>query len=236
MSRALLVAVLGALPSLASAQNAVIDIGEDSLNRLVQRLGVLGDTGVTQPTSVAFHPGFEMCEPVGFLDCPGAAPDGMGFLDEQIPLARCRMRGGGYAVVPIGPPTLWQWWVSAAAFDIEAGQMHFQATVTWRGGADHGVETRRVPAAAEFSGSTNRIRLVPGAFKVPVQTTVEGRLATLTVVDVARLFTIAVPITPQVLSIPGLGGGAAHNVTASARSVQVQYRADSLRLTVDVGF
>lgn len=217
----------------AAAQNASLEISQDTLNRVAARLGTLSDSGIHQPKHMLELPGFfTECAFFGFLECPGFP----GFPGHRIPLARCQKTGGGIALVPSGAPVPWQWWVTEARFLLEAGALRFRADVRWRVGDQEGSSgPRTVDASIGFVAASNRLRVNVGAFTVPIQANFDGGPQTVATVDLARLYSLSIPIEPQVVSVP-LPGGGSRTVMGRVISATPQYLAGRVTIDLDVGF
>lgn len=234
---ALFVCILLLLPVRAQSQNASLEITEETLNRLVGRLGTIAEAGVFQPTTgVTLPPLVEICFPLGFLECPlGGSLDGLGFSDDRIPLLHCKEVGGGFHIVPDGPAVSWQWWVSEPHYTLTSGAMTFTATVYRRvDGVPKPAVTRTVPASVSFDPNTNRLRIQIDAFFVSLELP-ESDFTLQPSVDVARLYSISIPIEPQNLSIPRPDGGSA-TVTARVVGITPEYLAGRIRVRIDLGF
>jgi hypothetical protein len=221
--------LLAAAPVLA--QNSFVEITEDTLNRLVEGLRNPSDAGRYSPTVVNVIGGFEICEPFGYLDCPGAG--GLGF-EARLPLARCKTRGG-WRVVSSGPQISWAWWVLDARFHLVEGAMRFSATVKSRVGKKWATKSNTVSASIGFDAPTNRLQINLTTFKVPLEYVLANMPHRVTEVDVARLYGLSVAIQPQQLRVP-LPNGTTRTLTAKAVSVTPQYQEGRVRVAVDVGF
>ncbi len=232
------------LPTTAGAQNAVLNVSQDTLNRLVGRLGSLADEGMFQPMMLVEDPTLpiEICDVIGFMDCPGLPRD-LGFREPGLPLVVCWERGGTPRVhiVPAGPPIPWQWWVSGAGYTLASGSMTFTATVHSRvGDVDKPPVTRTVPASVSLDTSTDpvRLRFQIGAFTVPIEsgwTGIFGQPRNATQVDVAKLYSISIPLEKQALIVPRPEGGS-QTLNGRAVGMTVQYLFGRLRLNFDLGF
>jgi hypothetical protein len=224
-----------AFPVVAWGQNATFEVTESALNRLLGRVGNISKSGVYQPTSVFQSPVvFRECFAGAWLDCPGLSGD-LGYRGNQIPLGFCRTVGGGFALVPVGPPIAWQWWVTDAHYTIASGSMSLTATVKTRVGATENTVTRTVPASVVFDSSEKRLRIKADPFTVPLQAPNQGTLVTVTQIDVAKLYTISVPLEPQTISIPSPNVND-NSLSMRAVSVSPQYLAGKVRIGVDVAF
>ncbi|MDH5512255.1 MAG: hypothetical protein OEY27_03490, partial [Gammaproteobacteria bacterium] len=213
-----------------------VEIAEATLNRLINEVGILSDGGVAQPFSVTELPAlFEECIHVGFLGCGKLPLNVDGFGIEGIPLVVCRQRGGGVAVLPVGDPVPWQWWISDMSVDVKNGSMSFTATVTTRVGNDWKTVTRSVGAAVRFDSAANRLKLDISDFKVPL--TLGGSNSQLDVapVDVAKYYGVTLPIIPQTFAVR-LPDGNTRNVTGKVTSATPSYSTDTLKVSFDVSF
>jgi hypothetical protein len=123
----------------------------------------------------------------------------------------------------------WRWTVTGARFTIMAGGMTFSATVETTAGATTTAVTRTVPATLAFDATTSRLRTAIGPFAVPLQ----AAGATVTQVDVARLYELAVPVEAQELAVPLLDG-ATREVVLRATAASAQYLPGKVVVTVDV--
>jgi hypothetical protein len=229
----------------ARAQDAEVEISEAALNQFLARLGHPSDGGVYRAMTLGGAPGIEICEPIGYLECPiDDRPGLQGIqigqqrpqLGARVELARCRMVGGGQFIVPIGPPVTFQWWITDARLAVSSGAMTLTATVRSHVGTRWNDPVRRtVPASVSFDASSNRLLLRISDFKVPIQGEFEGTTHQVTEVDVAQLLAIAIPIEPQRIQVP-LPDGTTRTLTGRAVSASPFYDAGKLRLHVNVRF
>lgn len=221
------------LPWPAKAQDAEVEITQDALNQFLARLGNPSDGGEFQPMTLMGAPGVELCEPIGFLDCPAAAGAGQ----QRIALARCRMRvGGRMLIVPVGPPVTFQWWVTDARLTLSSGAMSLTATVRSHVGTRWNDPAQRtVPASVAFDAASNRLVLRVSDFKVPILGEFEGSTHQVAQVNVAELLGISIPIEPQRIQVP-LPDGTTRTLTGQAVSATPFYEAGRLRLHVNVRF
>jgi hypothetical protein len=88
-----------------------------------------------------------------------------------------------------------------------------------------------VAAGVTFDPATNALQIKVAPLQVPLQ--YEG--ATITLVDVAKLYSVSIPIEPQQLSIPR-PDGSTKTVTAKAANVSPQYEPGTIRVDVELGF
>ena len=132
---------------------------------------------------------------------------------------------------PASSAVPWQWWVTDARFTLGPEAMTFTASVRAQVNTQVTSETRTVPASVAFDPSTSRLRITVGTFKVPVQ----SAGVVLTQIDVAKLYGFAVPVAPQIFTLP-LPGGGTRTVTAHVTGVTTQVQPGKLVLNVDVGF
>ena len=219
------------------AQEATLDLPEQTLNRMIDRVGVLSDGGVAQPYSTHEAPElFRECFQIGYLACPGLQMYDLGLGQERIPLVACRKVGGGVVTVPVGEPVAWQWWITDAHIELSAGAMRFTATVTSNVGDHWDTVTRTVGALVDFDKNTNKLMIKIDPYRVPLQLG-GGSSASLDVepVDVAKYFSLAVPIVPQQISVP-LPNGSSRNLTGKVVKARPTYSQDNLMVTFDVCF
>jgi hypothetical protein len=142
--------------------------------------------------------------------------------------------------------TPWQWWVTNAYFTLTDGSMTVTATVRSRVGNQMATESRTVPASVSFDPTFDRsvqafqtghrppsgvLRIIIGGFTVPVQA--DG--ATITQVDVAKLYGVSIPIWAQELSVP-LPNGGKRTLTARVVSITPQYLSGRILVNINVGF
>ena len=142
--------------------------------------------------------------------------------------------------------TPWQWWVTNAYFTLTDGSMTVTATVRSRVGNQMATESRTVPASVSFDPTfdlsvqafqtghrppSGVLRIIIGGFTVPVQA--DG--ATITQVDVAKLFGVSIPIWAQELSVP-LPNGGKRTLTARVVSITPQYLSGRILVNINVGF
>jgi hypothetical protein len=145
----------------------------------------------------------------------------------------CRTVGGEIHIVPLGEPVQWQWWVTGARFTLQSNAMTFTATVRSRIGGNETTTTRTVPASVVFDSSTNRVVAKINAFAVPVQYAAGGTTITAATVDVAKLFSIAIPVEPQTIVVPPIQGSTSRTLIGKVAGLQgVTYRPNE----VEVGF
>lgn len=224
------------VPAAVAAENASVEISETTLNQLINKVGILSDGGVAQPYSVTELPAlFEECIHVGFLGCGKLPMDIEGFGMEGIPLVVCRQRGGGVAVLPVGDPVPWQWWISDMSVDVKNGSMSFTATVTTRVGDEWNVVTRTVGASVRFESATNRLKLDIASFKVPLALGPGNIQLDVEPVDVARYYGVILPVAPQTFAVR-LPDGSTRNVTGKVTSATPGYFTDMLKVSFDVSF
>jgi hypothetical protein len=227
--QATLLVVALAVPAVARAQDATIDLTAAGLNKVVGKLGNLSDAGSFQPAVRRSMKGFFMrCDLVGFVDCPLASL-------ARTPLGRCQKVGGGSSYLPAADPLLWSWRVTSATFAINSGGMTFTATVVTQVGTQQTTTTRSVPATVSFDASGPRVRINVSSFTVPVQTGASGQTETITTADIGKLYSLSLPIPSQTMQV-SLPSGAGKTLTARVIGVTPQYMANDLKLTVDVGF
>ena len=221
------------LPGAAAAQNASVEITQETINRVATRLGAASESGVYQPTHVLELPGFfDECVFYGFLECPGFP----GFPGARIPLARCWKTGGGVYLVPAGAPVTWQWWVEGAEFLLESGQMRFSASVRWRVGEESGVSGPfTVDAAVGFSAATDRLSVNVAALSVPIQAQFGGQTQTVTTVDVAKLHSLSIPIELQTMTVQLPNGGTC-TIAPRVLSAAPTYQAGKVTIGLDLDF
>jgi hypothetical protein len=227
------------VPSHGLAQsNATLVVTQPALNRLVGRLGALSNSGTYQAHAAVQTPViFEMCEAFGFLDCPELGKDPAGFDRGRIPLVMCRAVGGGIHIVPVGELVPWQWWVTGARFTLQNNSMTFTATVRSRVAGIESNISRTVSASVIFDSSTNRIVTKINAFAVPLQHTAGGVTVTVATVDVAKLFSIAIPMEPQTIVLPPIQGSTSRTIVGKVAALQsVTYRANEVEVAFNLQF
>jgi hypothetical protein len=230
-----LLAFLG-LGALAGAQDAEVEFTQNALNNLVHRLADPSDGGVFTPSVIAFLPSlYEQCDFVGYFDCPPLQKGGLGASYTQIPLVRCRQKGGTVRLIPAGAPVSWQWWVMGAHYTITPGGMTLTATVRWRVDKTWYKDERTVGATFELDATTNTLRIKVADFKVPIVDTFYATPSAITEVDVGKLLGLAVPIPPRTIQLPLIDGGT-RNLTGSATSIATDYLAGRARVKFDVAF
>lgn len=226
------------VPAPASAKDPELEVTAQTLNRLVGRLGALSDAGTYRPIGLdgPATPGHvEPCVFVGFLLCPGV-PEDLGFGGSGIPLVLCPPgEAHGFSLIFVGPRITWQWWVTGAHYTLSSGSMSFTATVRTRSGDQTDEVTRTVPASVSFDSNTDRIRINLGAFTVPLRKTVAGQQRTLTSVDVAKLFSISIPIGSQEIVVHRPTGGT-RKITARVLGVTPQYLSGKIRIEINLEF
>jgi hypothetical protein len=210
----------------SQAQNATLEVTQQTLNGLLGRLGSLADAGVHQPTASPALGTGQNCQPLGSLDCPAGSAS-----NADIPLLVCSQPGGGLAIVPGSQVLPWQWRVTDAHFTLAEGSMSFTAVVHTRVGGQTNTDSRTVPASVSFDAVSNRLRVNIDAFTVPLQ--FEG--VTITQADVAELYGISLPVEPQELSMP-LPDGGTRTVIARGTGITPQYLPGKLQVGVDVAF
>jgi hypothetical protein len=234
-SRAL-VALLPALlyvPS-AYAYDLELEFSEAALNRLVARLGAPSDGGSHEPTMLV-DLGYQECFFFGYLDCPRPVRGGVEAVpfDGRIPLVRCRKPGGGIVVSPGGEPTVWQWWVTEGTFSVKAGELLFRAVVRYQVGERRYREERTVPAQIKLDTSSQKLQVSVSSFKVPIQLTGSGRPPI--EVDVGRLMSFAIPVSPPNVTVRLLDG-TPKTLTGRAAGAFVDYLPGKVRVRIDAAF
>lgn len=230
----LLAILLLCMPLNGHAVDASLDVSEATLNRLIHKIGILSDGGVTQPYNVTRIPGiFEDCVHVGFLGCgdlPGNIP---GFGGNEIPLVICRRRGGGVATLPIGDPVPYQWWITDTALSVDNGSMRFTATVTTQVDGHWETTARTVGAVVRWEPGSSVLRLVIDNFQVPL---VAGSVSLdVPPVDVSRFFSVSIPIVPQQFNVL-LPDGATRTLNGRVQGATYEYTSDNLKVNFDVTF
>lgn len=219
------------------AQNVTLDLPEETLNRLIEQVGVLSDGGVAQPYNTHEFPElFRDCFQIGYLDCPGLQMHDLGLGLGRIPLVVCRKVGGGIATVPVGETVAWQWWITDAHIGLSAGAMTFTATVISHVGDHWETVTRTVGASVRFDGTAKKLMIDINPFQVPLK--LDGGGSTFLgadPVDVAKYFGLAVPIIPQQISVP-LPNGGNRNLTGRVVNATTEYLQGNLKVTFDVAF
>ncbi len=223
------------LSGACAAQNATMEVSEAALNKILQRIGVLSDAGVSQPTSIVQAGSlFEVCEPMGYMQCAQFGGLGFGFERGRVPLMRCRRVGGGISIIPTSEPVSWQWWVKDASVKVNSGAMTFTATVRARVG-DYWVDTTRtVNALVSYVSVGNAVYLEPASFTVNLLQA-DGSTSGAGPVQVDRMFRIKLPIVPQTFSVP-LPNGSMRSMNGRVLSAAPQYTPGLLKMTFDVGF
>jgi hypothetical protein len=215
------------------AANAKLNITEATLNRLIQKIGVISDGGLAQNTTVTSWPGITTCEPIGILNCfdfPGHIP---GIGGDGIPLVMCHQHGGGIAVLPSGDPVPYQWWITDMVLNIENGAMNFSAAVKSLVDGHWQTTTRTVNARIQWNVSTNKLQLVIDDFRVSL---FSGSSALNTEpVTVSRYFSVEIPVIPQTFSV-ALPNGKAQNVTGRVVGASPVYTLNNLEVNFDVAF
>lgn len=217
-----------------SAQDSVVEIGEEALNRIARQLGDPSEGGIYLPTAT----GETACEPFGQLDCPQPPPaqanvPAAAGTAQPILLARCR-RGDGWTIVPSGAPVPWQWWVTEARFHAYAGRLEFSAKVHSRVGDKWDVSERTVPATIDFDAPGHRLRIRVQEFKVPLAVEFVGAGERITEVDVGRLYAMGLALEPQRLQVPTPYWP--RSVTARVTGATPQFEAGLIRVNLTLGF
>jgi hypothetical protein len=234
---ALLTAACLYMPGLAIAANASLDVSENTLNRIIDKMGDQSDSGIGYLfTAMVLDPVFTVCEHIGYIDCPRLDRVDLGFDMGRIPLAACHGYGGGTTVVPTGESVAWQWWVSNVSIELTDGHMRLTATVTTNVDSNWQETTNTVNVRPRFEPYTNNLVLMPEEFKVTL--VVEGTDAFLRVdpVDVAKMYTLSVPVHPQKMDVV-LPGGSTRNITGKVEALeQFTVVPDNLKVTFDVKF
>jgi hypothetical protein len=237
-------AVLSALsPSLLHAQDAELELTEQTLNKLVVAVGILSDSGVAQPYNLVEQtPDFyELCLPqqLGVFQCPlPEGPDVLppGFRGGSIELIVCRKRDGTYQVVPVGDPVVWQWWVTDPAIDIQQNRMYFTATVRTRVADRWESVTRTVRAGIEVDAASGAIEMtLSEPFLVPVVAGEDVARVDIASVNVAELYQLSLPIPPQTFAVT-LPQGGTRQVTGRIASGNARYENNRAIINFDVAF
>ena len=235
----IILAIIVVWPTLCLAQqDAELEITQDALNRLVNKLGVLSYAGVSQPMiPLHIRDRFQFCHHVGYMDCPLPGGD-LGFGKYGIPIVICESHGGGASLLPAGDPVSFQWWVTNAYFTVEDGYMTFTATVRWRVGDTERTETRKVGASIYFETLTNQIVVIVDRFQVSLMIEVSGydELALVALVDIDKLYNLSVRVDPQEITVPLLDG-TDKTVTGKVLSLSPDYVPGRVILkNIDIGF
>ena len=232
-----LVSVCCLISSQLIAADASLDVSEDTLNRFITEMGHQSDSGVGYLyTANELDPAFEICEPVGFIDCPGLFQPGLGFDMERIPLVACHSYGGGVAVMPSSEPVAWQWWISNVHIELEDGSMRMTATVQTNVDGFWNETTGSVDVKVLFNSSNNRLMLVPDEFRVHLATDTAGTFLRVDPVDVASIYTLSVPAHPQKMDV-ALPGGGTRKITGAVESVAgFSVSAHNLKVAFNVKF
>ena len=219
-------------PALCVAENASLEITQGTLNRIIDKIGVISESGKYQYMQDIINEGFEVCDAVGVTECPGLPGAGLypGF-GGGVQLVGCKTYGGGITVFPMGEPVLWQWWITKPHFRLKSESMTFTATVRSQVGGDINFTKRTVPASVSFDSTSNRLVINIDGFSVPL--TYLGKTAT--EVDVAKFYSISIPIEPQVFTVPMLDD-TTKTVTATAVNVSPEYLEGKIKVNVNVGF
>jgi hypothetical protein len=125
----------------------------------------------------------------------------------------------------------YEWRIENPSIAVTAGAMTFTATVRARVGTQTTSETRTVPASMAWDPTGRRLRLVVGAFVVPL------RLGSTTVasVDVARLHAFELPVQPEPFRLP-LPDGGARDVQPRVVAASVAYQPGKAVLDLGLGF
>lgn len=222
-------------PVSAFDRNIQAEISEDTLNMFVDRIGVPSDGGVHQEYNPLPGRGiFKECFNSGYFKCAG--PPSLG-----IPMVLCKKKGGGIASVPMGEPTVWQWWVTDAHFDICresacSDSMTFTATVITKIGDDINHVTRTVPAEVKFDTISEQLRISIFPYNVLLVGIINGQDGPLATVHVHNLYGISVPLEFPTLNIPKPAGGQ-NNVEVSIKEAKIDYLSShKVRLRIDVDY
>lgn len=231
-----LLAVLCVLPPwTATAQDSVVEITEEALNRIVSQMGSPSDGGVFMPGATATID----CTSFGYLDCPRSSntPQGAGAsargTTQRVHLALCR-HGDDWRTVVTADPVVWQWWVTDARFDVRAGSLDFSARVRYRVGDAWADVARSVGASVDVDAAADRLRLNVEDFKVPLELPFQGTTLRITEVDVAKLFGLSLRLEPQQLKIPTPNWP--RQVSARAASATAQYLEGLVRINLELRF
>jgi hypothetical protein len=224
-----------------AADNAEVEVREEVLNRLVEHVGLISDSGIYQRWDDVGPEGIEICSPpMGSVDCPGIGPLvslGADFPDMTPPslgLIACKTYGGATMIIPVGAPIPWQWWVTDARFKVSAGYMTFTATVRYQAGEVTGAETRSVNARISYEQSSRKLVVLMDPFvkRIPYPNSA-GR--SVTSVDVAELYKLTFELHPQTMELPTLQGGT-QSITGTVVSMETQYAPGIVKLLVNLGF
>lgn len=231
---------LAGAPGPAAAADATIELSEEALNALANRVGVLSDGGVDLAIPRdELEPLLSGCEFFGYFEYPPPRqPAGVIVRHPErshIPLARCVDRHGSFVLVPCGEPTPWQWWITDARFEIENGAMKFKANVRARIGERWTSDERTVSAFVEFDAAAGELRVRIADFAVPLTYTAAGTTRRVAHVDVAKLRSFAIPIQPIAFSVPLLDG-TQKALSGHVLQVTPRYKSGRLEVDLDVGF
>jgi hypothetical protein len=213
----------------------MLEFTEELLNDLPYRVSALNDSGTDSPACVASLPSFEICHTASLFRClPFADPSNV-----PVPLIACESKIGGSSdrkliLLPSGPAVPWRWWVSKWGFTITPSGVDFHASVEAEVDSIRTTIVRDGPVAIEFDKQSNSLRLAPSLSElVPLKTTAG---CTVTSVDIAKLFSFAIPLNlePLPMRLPGHLFGSAVDVSVS--SVEPNYEDGKLRLDIDLAF
>jgi len=213
------------LPEENYGQNTTVEISGGTLNRIIQKIGVLSDGGVA---TVYITPGglrSKSCIPVGSIKCPNISRPMPGF-GYSIPIGACTKRDGSLVLGP-GEPVPWQWWITNSRLNVSSGAMTFTATVTTHIGNTWKTITKTVGASVRFDAGDNRLKVDIGDFRVS--------LGAGGVLDVAKLFQVMFPIVPQQISVP-MPDGTTKIVTGRVANANAEYQTDTLKVNFNVAF
>ena len=231
-----LLGFLLAAPLACYGQNVTLQISQDAVNKLVSRLGVMGDSGLYQPffwiisSAAKAKLGITNAKHLGVLLCPKSAKTPAA-RPLSIYTARTAIHGNWW-IFPEPPPINWQWWVINPQFTINNGSMTFTATVRSVVGGTQNSQNVSGPVSLTFDPNTNELSANITVSPVQISTSLGDSI---TQVDVAQLYNLSFPIQPQTVSVT-LPDGTTPTLTARATSISVQYLAGRAILTANVGF
>lgn len=228
------------------AQDAELDISEQTVNDLLGTIGVLSRAGVAQPYNLVQQTPdlFELCLPqrIGYIQCPlPEGPNGgppnfpPGFDHGQIQLVVCRKRDGSVEAVPVGEAVPWQWWVFDAKVEMDRGHLSFTATVRTRVGDHVATVTRTVDASIQVDGPNGTVKLAVAPFSVPVESGDPNAPVDVTPIDVAALYALTLPVQPQTFDVR-LPQGGKRRLKGRITSGRTQYLDEHVRLDFNVAF
>jgi hypothetical protein len=256
------VALALAAPVPAAAQDFEFEFTEQALNRLIASVGAPSALGMHQPNILGTL-GYSDCGLVATLDCPVAAPGGVGtsgvpgtpatpatptaagadrdvvigggLAVQHVPLLSCTGPDGHRRTVPGAEPVSWQWWINRAHLKVDSQGLELTASIRYRVGEQWAIEERVVPVTLALDVASQSLRMSGPSVKFPIRHVTLGVSEVVTEVDVGRYLSFAIPLAASTFQVHGLDG-AARTLTSRVQSGNVSYAPGRVRVNVNATY